>query len=484
MIALRLLCALILFPAAAATQDPVRGQLFGETESLMQAARERKADLYAPGSFGRARESFAAAEADYRAGRNLDQIRGRLRDTETALRQALETTKLAEITFRALMAARNDAVSADAPRSTPELWREGEARFRKAAAELEDGDIKDAREAAQEAEDTYRRAELEAITSNYLAPARELLARAERTDVRDNAPKTLELAETMATDAERILSQNRYDTDEARQRAQDAMYEATHALYLHRTIEEMLERKMRFEDVFLLAEEPLRRIAGALNVPARFDAGFEAVTGAVTARVAEMEQSLAEARQTAQQQQMEIANLREQIASMENRLGTLTAAEQQLKDDLARRKAREETFVRVSGLLSPEEGVVTRDGNSLVVRLHGLVFPPGGSAVLAEHAALLEKVREAIARFPESQVIVEGHTDSQGGDEANMVLSEQRAGAVAEYLRSGAAAGTKIVHFGYGETRPIAGNETPEGRARNRRIDVVIVPAWAVAGGH
>ena len=78
--------------------------------------------------------------------------------------------------------------------------------------------------------------------------------------------------------------------------------------------------------------------------------------------------------------------------------------------------------------------------------------------------------------------MIEGHTDSQGSDEVNQKLSGNRATAVAEYLMANMGVQTPINSQGFGESRPVASNDTPEGRAKNRRIDVVITPGWATEG--
>ena len=70
-------------------------------------------------------------------------------------------------------------------------------------------------------------------------------------------------------------------------------------------------------------------------------------------------------------------------------------------------------------------------------------------------------------------VIVEGHTDSVGADELNKVLSTDRAISVSNYLAS-LAGGYKIAFAGYGKSRPIADNDSPEGRAINRRVDLMV----------
>jgi len=90
---------------------------------------------------------------------------------------------------------------------------------------------------------------------------------------------------------------------------------------------------------------------------------------------------------------------------------------------------------------------------------------------------LLSKVQRAIRTFGEPQVVVEGHTDSTGSDEVNEHLSQQRAEAVVEYLIANKTLPSdKIMAVGFGSVRPLASNETPEGRAINRRIDVIITP--------
>ncbi|MHB8875704.1 MAG: OmpA family protein [Myxococcaceae bacterium] len=79
-----------------------------------------------------------------------------------------------------------------------------------------------------------------------------------------------------------------------------------------------------------------------------------------------------------------------------------------------------------------------------------------------------------LVEFPGAQIIVEGHTDSMGADEYNRKLSERRAAAVRGFLHL--APETSSVK-GYGEARPLAPNDTEEGRQRNRRVEIVVIPA-------
>jgi outer membrane protein OmpA-like peptidoglycan-associated protein len=75
-----------------------------------------------------------------------------------------------------------------------------------------------------------------------------------------------------------------------------------------------------------------------------------------------------------------------------------------------------------------------------------------------------------------------GHTDSDGAEGYNQALSERRAQSVASFLTGRGVATVRIATIGYGETRPIATNETAEGKAQNRRVEIKVVPAVDGAG--
>ncbi|MBI4547938.1 MAG: OmpA family protein [Ignavibacteriae bacterium] len=477
-------------------QDDLRNQLFGEANQIMAQAKEKKADLYSPSSFERAMEYYNEATDYYARGRNLEDIREKLKNAEAYFAKALDACKIGEVTFSATMAARTDAQSAGAPTSSAALWKKAEEKFNRAARSLEYGNMNSAKSDGTEAEALYRAAELEAIKSNFLSPARELLKKADAIHVEDNAPKTLEKAKKLALQVEQLLTQKRYDTDEARQIAQEAKYEAAHAIYLHQLITKMKKEDKTLEDALLSAEPPFQRIAGTLGFQARFDSGFEGPVNNTLAAIKEKDarttkdaDAIMQAAEVIRQKEQEIDNLKQQVRSMEGRLGTLTETEKKLQEagrDLERKLAiqrgQEETIRQVSNMFTSDEGQVLRDGNNIVIRLYGLSFPVGERTIEPEYYLLLTKVQEAIKRFPNCQIMIEGHTDSQGSDETNQMLSEKRAKTVAEYIMANMGVEIGVNHQGFGESRPVANNETAEGRAKNRRIDVVITPAWTREG--
>ena len=116
------------------------------------------------------------------------------------------------------------------------------------------------------------------------------------------------------------------------------------------------------------------------------------------------------------------------------------------------------------------------------IRIHQKIhFAFNRARIRPDSFEILNTVAQVLRDFPEITLEIQGHTDSQGRDRYNQRLSEQRARAVLQYLiRQGIAAG-RLTSQGYGETQPIESNSTPEGQARNRRVEFVRTDAAAQA---
>ena len=160
---------------------------------------------------------------------------------------------------------------------------------------------------------------------------------------------------------------------------------------------------------------------------------------------------------------------------MEDRLGGVSEERLALQRRVAEQEALRANSAAIEASFSPSEARVYRQGDDVVLSLTGINFGVGRSTVAAASEPLLKKVQDAIARFPGASVVVEGHTDSNGTESQNLLLSQDRADAVKDYLVRNAGVNVeRITSIGYGEARPVAPNETAEGRARNRRIDLII----------
>ena len=121
------------------------------------------------------------------------------------------------------------------------------------------------------------------------------------------------------------------------------------------------------------------------------------------------------------------------------------------------------------------------EGDSVVVSFAGEVMFDSGSRNLAPGAlARLDSVAATINRYPDSDVIVKGHTDSQGPEDANMRLSEDRAQMVKNQLVAKGVDPHRVTTLGFGESQPLVTNATPEGRAQNRRVEIELRPSQRV----
>ena len=114
------------------------------------------------------------------------------------------------------------------------------------------------------------------------------------------------------------------------------------------------------------------------------------------------------------------------------------------------------------------------DKRGIVVRMSDLLFDFDSSELKADTVEKLERIAEIIKnKYPDREIIVEGHTDSVGNKDYNLSLSEKRAKRVSEYLGS-KSSHDKFSYKGYGKDNPRADNSTPEGRQKNRRVEIII----------
>jgi outer membrane protein OmpA-like peptidoglycan-associated protein len=128
-------------------------------------------------------------------------------------------------------------------------------------------------------------------------------------------------------------------------------------------------------------------------------------------------------------------------------------------------------------LSTSEEVAVRREGDMLALTLKGdVTFDVDSDVVLPGLFTELDRIAQILVRYPDTTIVVEGHTDSTGSDTYNQQLSERRAISVQRLLAQRGVAEFRITTIGYGESRPVATNNTPEGRQMNRRVEIRVNP--------
>jgi outer membrane protein OmpA-like peptidoglycan-associated protein len=120
---------------------------------------------------------------------------------------------------------------------------------------------------------------------------------------------------------------------------------------------------------------------------------------------------------------------------------------------------------------------VTRIGDNITLNMPGNVtFATDSADLNAGFFEVLDSVSLVINEFERTVIEVAGHTDSTGSEAYNQALSERRASAVARYFASHGVRSDRIIEVGMGELRPVASNDTAEGRQANRRVELTLVP--------
>lgn len=472
-----LILTLILGGNIAFAQGELRETFFKDADAAKAAADAANAELLAPRSYERGMSEYRSAEVALERGRNIETVRSNAADATRYFKTATAAAELAATKLAQVMKSRQDAANARAPELSPEVWEEAQDKFGDAIRLLERGDLKGTTRRQAEATSLYRDAELVAIKAEYLSETRRLLADADRARVGRYAPLTLDRAKQLLANAERELNENRYDTDLPRSLAKQANYEAKHAIYLSEVVRKVRDKDLSAEQLVLQWEAALRDIAGAADVQPNMENGPDALTNELIAYINHANNEVQALTQEKNENETRLVELQEELAALDERLGGATEERAALVQRLEAQARVKEQFERVEKMFTPEEARVFREGDSIILRMIGLTFDSGNAQIGQDKFDLLGKVEQAIDVFPRSELIIEGHTDSFGGDEANQKLSQQRAEAVQQYMINAMRIPTyRLIATGYGETRPIASNETESGRQRNRRIDIVIRP--------
>ena len=127
--------------------------------------------------------------------------------------------------------------------------------------------------------------------------------------------------------------------------------------------------------------------------------------------------------------------------------------------------------------LGNENVLIQNTGDRLIVTLpQDILFATDSAALRPDLRADLNALAGNLQRYPQSNIQIVGHTDSDGDAGYNQDLSERRAAAVASQLQASGVSPVRIQAFGRGETQPIASNLTPQGKQQNRRVEIVILP--------
>jgi OmpA-OmpF porin, OOP family len=466
-------------------------------------AKDERLDVLAPTFFAEAESSLATATALRNRGGDISSILEAVAQGSAQIRKGKELAKVANLALPRAIKAREDARVVGATAFKKDYGR-AEEGFLKLTRAIEKDNLQWAERNEAEAVKAFRSLELRAITRNALGSVKAMIQEAKSDRAMKIAPRTLAVAEKKLKDAEDFISKSRYEKEQILRKSQEAQFYAKRLQQIMR--ESVKFGDMKGEDVALWVEDMLFDLGGEVSASDTRDESLSSQARHLQASVASLkaenqkaiealrgeQEKLAHqivtqqveltAKARAQEeefltraraQEAELKGLKQQLASIEGRSEAELVERRRLQEEIK----FNELFMDVQKYFESDEAEVYKQGDKLLVRLKGIKFPVGQYVIMPGNFNLLSKVQRAVRTFNKPIVVVEGHTDSTGSDATNQTLSQLRAESVREYLvANGVVGGDKIQAVGFGSKKPLASNETPEGRELNRRIDLIIQP--------
>lgn len=443
----------------------------------LAAARKDRVDQFSPTWFASAQTSYAKARQGIDKGTELSGILENIATGQAQIQQARIYAGKSQAALADVIQSRDAAVTAHANQYEKEFSRL-EEDFRKLTEAVEENDMGYVSSKKKNVNAAYRALELRAIKDAYLGPVRRLMATAKSQDMDETAPKSFLIAQSKLAAAETVINRDRYAKDKIAAAVQEAEFFGQR---LHQIAKASAQfEKMAPEDIALQIEHYFAQTITRLKQADGRNLSFAAQEEAVLEGISSLQRDQASLASHLEAKNIDIKKLKQRIGDQEGRVYQERADRQRLAADkkrLAAEKQFNELYNKVQGFFPPDNAEVYKKGRQLIIRLKAMQFPVGQSVILPGNYPLLTTVQKAIDAFGKPEVVIEGHTDSTGSEVKNQSLSQKRAQAVKQYLiYNGTLPADKISAVGYGSARPLASNASAEGRAINRRIDVVIKP--------
>ncbi|WP_020676342.1 OmpA family protein [Geopsychrobacter electrodiphilus] len=476
-------------PEKVAPTDELVPQFTALNEAIL-AARQNQLDMLSPHWFAQAGLALERARKGISLGEGSQKVLGNIAYAKTYLGKAEDYSRVTKAVIGQAVDARNAAIKVNATEFAKEFQKLEEA-FLEVTRGIENGEIAAAKKAESDLVDGYSDLELRAIKLHALNAVITQLKKSEAERASSLAPSMYALAQKKLAEADQFITAHRYETTQIQLKANAALFQA-------RRLDQILAQIARLktlsdEESVLWFETVLHDTTTQLHATDMRDMEWKVQLENIHATIAALQKDnlflqkkLKDDRTSLEadiaDRQQEILGLKDKIALLEGESKEaqkarelLEAKERETQATLEAEHRFQMLFVEVQKLFSKDQAEVYRQGHDLVIRLKAIRFPVGRAFITPDNYDLLSTVRSAIHTFGEPDVVIEGHTDSSGSAAANEKLSQERANAVRKYfVANEAIKPEKVMAIGYGSERPLVKNDTPAGRAINRRIDVII----------
>ena len=470
-------------------QTALAADALQEVAALLDEANQLRASEFAPDTYEDARDAYDLAKQQIAGGKSSRAVKTTNKARSLAQQSILIAQKVSN-DFAELVEARDRMQLTGADKIRKDLGKRAEEAFSRVVGAMESDNLAKAKSDAKLATKAVYAAELVASREQIIKPLSERVAEARRVSARKYSPRSFDKALDAQRQATGIIKEN----PRARTKARNiAKLGEDHAMRSQRIAE--MGRKFSRDESQVEAwqdqqDSMLAKVGDVLGVQLSPFASPEqrllslqqAVDDMKSSHKAQLRDADLQIQQMAQQLELtggKLAKYEGDIAKYQGELAGREAdmaAMAEMRRKLQAKRDAEAKIKRIAGLFDKDkvEILLTPDAD-VILRMKAMNFRSGSSVIPPDGYSLLDNVMKTVDIFPNRAVRIEGHTDFIGSNLYNQDLSERRAKAVQEYFLSRAELiTTKFESVGYGEDRPIANNETEEGRKKNRRIDIVL----------
>lgn len=413
-------------------------------KDLAEAAT-KNIDVLAPKEFKNSAEWLEEAKSDLSAKQTQSDILDDVRKSRGYLQLAYEVSENRAEKAPGLFQARQAAMTAGAA-NHPELSEELNDLDKEVSSKADNLAKVDSQDLSA-LQERYVDLERKSVILRELGKSQSILNGAKKESAEKRAPLTFKKAQLSLKNAESIISTNVRNPQGYKTAVESAK-----------------------KDVLLLSEVMLTMKQNGKGLAE--SAALKMVSQNSRIKNLNTEISDTNAENLAEQNRLDEKNqtLTDEIANQEQKLATQEQNLDSAKLTIETQKAIENARTQFSS----EEAEAYQQGGNLLIRLKQINFASGRSDLPGDSMALLAKVSNVAKSMNASEIKVEGHTDSTGSAANNKVISEKRATSVASYFKTNGF--NNVKSEGYGFQKPIATNKSAQGRAQNRRVDIIISP--------
>jgi outer membrane protein OmpA-like peptidoglycan-associated protein len=441
-------------------------------DSAFREAKEAKADIYSPKLFSMAFQSHEKYKEGLASGKKKDE------EANKALRiyaQSVQTAKSVREKLGDQLSIKEYGLTIQAEQGDEDNWKEAENSLDKAVQAIQNGESEEAKVSAKTANTYYTLAVTNTLKKQKLSVFRQQLNEAEKTGATKRAPISFQRLSVMVDRTAGQIDQDKNITPEVQEFIRQCEKESNHAAAMVAWLDQADLKKMNLEQVRLQDEERLQRLASRFNLVLDFKSDLALAVETLVQRISEVSQAMESNKTQLAGKDKTLEEQNKRIESQEKEIRRMSGLQDSLFSSAKRTSPLLDDWMMVQNELAETKNLLIYEPEKAVIRIPASLLFKNGNNIDSKEFPRLMKIQQSLKKLSNCIFTIEGHTDADGQAQNNLTQSQFRAQAVRDYFTAdGTTDPNRYIAIGFGETKPIAGGDTPNERKQNSRIDVVI----------